>query len=272
MAEDNSLIAFKAICNFISDVSAEIGAKYRKLRLYNKLISKTKISHDAAIHRHIELFRSFFFLNKESILERDASKICSPLISYSKNVEIDMNNIFELCDDDSKNVVWQHLLTILAILDPSCGAKKALKDVPKQEEGDESDFLNSMISKVEQKISPTSTNPMEMVSSLMSSGLLTELMSGMSGGVSSGKLNMDKLMGSITNMVGDLEKQAGDDPMAKQAFGMINSMTMMMKGGAKPDLTAMMSMMTSSMASMSTSAAVEEVSTKEDSNEPNNKE
>ena len=54
--EDNNLIIFKAISNFVRDLNDSFGTKQRSLQLYSRLISKTKIIHEGPIKKHVDTF------------------------------------------------------------------------------------------------------------------------------------------------------------------------------------------------------------------------
>lgn len=253
MNEETSLIAFKAICNFINDLNSEYGRKHKPLKLYQRLINKTQISHDKAIKKHIMACNAFCVANREAIMEQDASKFTESKISYSQRVYVDMSEIFKIADVETTPVIWQHILTISAIVDPSGKAKEVLrKNVEDGKSGaKEADFLSNIISKVEQNVKPDS-NPMEAVSSIMSSGIFNDLLGGMQGGQASGNLDIGKLLGAVQGMVSSLQDQVGDDPEAKQAMGMLNGMSSMVGNiqggnGAPPDMSQMMGMMSGLM-------------------------
>ena len=75
----------------------------------------------------------------------------------------------------------------------------------KKQKGNEEDFLSNIMDKVGKHIDPTKTsNPAEMMSGIMSSGLFTELMNDMNEGMSSGDLDINKMMGSLQGMIGNL--------------------------------------------------------------------
>ena len=129
-----------------------------------------------------------------------------------------MKNIFELADNESKNVIWKHLLTITAFVDPSSNAKKLLKEMSedsksKGESGNEANFLSNIIEKVEKNIDPeeASKNPMAAVSSIMSSGVFTDLISNMQSGIEKGDLDLGKLMGTVQGMLGSMGGNTGMD-------------------------------------------------------------
>lgn len=262
MNDDTSLIAFKAICNYVNDLESAYGKKHKPLKLYKRLINHTQIAHDHAIRKHLTLFHDFCVSNRDALSAQDSSKLVQKKIEYSDRVFIDMEFILRVADAETSPIIWKHLLTISAILDPTGKAKEILKKAAEDGKAghDETDFLTSIISKVEKSVKPDA-NPMEAVSSIMQSGIFTEMMSDLG----SKKLDLGKLLGAVQGMVSTLGNQVGDDPEAKQAMGMLNNVTSMMGNmgngnGGPPDMSGMMQMMTTMMAGMKPpSARVEEI-------------
>ena len=252
MNEETLLIGFKAICNFINDLESVYGKKHKPLKLYKRLINHTQISHDQAIRKHIAIFYQFCSANQEALTTRDKTKLTSTRLEYSERVFVDMGYILGVADSETTDVIWRHLLTISAILDPSGKAKEVLRKATAEGKTgkEESDFLTNIISKVEKNVKPDS-NPMEAISSMMQSGVFNEMLSDLG----SKKLDMSKLLGAVQGMVAGLGNQLGDDPEAKQALGMLTNMTGMLGGGAgngqAPDMAGMMQMMSGLMAGAS---------------------
>lgn len=251
MNEETSLIAFKAVCNFVNDLEFEYGKRHKPLKLYKRLVNHTQISHDQAIRKHLGIFHDFCVENRDALLEQDKEKLVQKKIVYSDRVFIDMELIFRLADAETTPIIWKHLLTISAIVDPTGKAKEILKRAKEdgKASGDEADFLTNIISKVEKSVKPDA-NPMEAISSIMQSGIFTEMMSDLG----SKKLDLSKLLGAVQGMVSTLGNQVGDDPEAKQAMGMLNNVSAMMGNmgnggvnGAAPDMSGMLQMMTSMM-------------------------
>ena len=120
------------------------------------------------------------------------------------------------------------------MINPESGALTVLKNttpssskVVIEGEGKETDFLNSIISKVEAHVDPNSSNPQEAISGIMSSGLITDLVSSLNTGISSGELDLGKMMASVQKMVGGLSDKMGDDPNASQMMNMFSMMSAM---------------------------------------------
>lgn len=250
MNNEVTFLAFRTICNFVNDLTSVYGSKYKPLRLYHRLINQTQIGHVEAIDKHVSIFRDFCVQNRDAIYENNSSKIRTNTVTYSNKVYINFSHVFDIADPDTKPIIWRHLLTISAILDPAGNAKNILKNISENKTEDEkvgeTDFLSDMIDKVGKNIDPNAS-PTEAISSLMKSGLMTDILGSMENGLKNGQLDMSKLLGSVQKMVGSLKDQVGDDPDAKQAVSLIDTMVGSMNNGEQPNLGSMMSMVSSLM-------------------------
>ena len=227
-------IIFKCIYSFVSDLGELFSTEIHSVALYERLLNKTTLSHVDAVQKHISCFRKFCIDNKEFILERNEA--LTGTISFSSKVFIDIKNIFEIADVSSKEAIWSHLLTLLALFDPTSGAKDVLKHQSlalkiSGGEGAEGDFLNNIISKVEQSVSESSSeNPQEAISQIMTSGMIPELISSLNNGISSGQLNLGKMMESVQKMVANVsenmqeDENGGVNDMLSKMMGMMNTL------------------------------------------------
>lgn len=257
MSTDTSLITFKTISNFTNDLGDVFSEKHRPLKLYAHLINKTTLAHDLAIQKHIDAFRLFCVSNREAI-SKTSSKLSKEKIVYSKRVFINMKDIFQLADTETTRVIWKHLLTISALVDPAGKAREILKTQAENGDGgEEINFLTDIISKVEANVNPNS-NPMEAVTAIMQSGIFSDLVSGMGSGLQDGTLDLGKLMGTVQKMVTKLSDDAGDHEGGEQAMNMINTMMGSLNAGSKspsndgtpqpmPDLAGMLGPMMAMM-------------------------
>jgi hypothetical protein len=194
---DYTLIAFKSISNFVQQLSEIfVSDENHSLKLYQRLLNKTTLSHTKAIDKHIIAFREFCLSNRDAIYEKNFKNLIKPRVEYSSRVYIDFNIIFKEADSDTRNVIWKHLLTISAFVDPAGKAKEILKE---NKDNKEADFLTDIINKVESNVKPDS-NPLEAVSSIMSSGIFNDLISGMNNKIENGELDLSKLMGTVQEM------------------------------------------------------------------------
>lgn len=240
---DTSLIIFKAISNFVRELGAMFGKRQRSLALYCRLIEKTSIVHEKPITKHINSFRVFCFKNRNALQEMKPALLEDSKITYSENVYINMQQIFGMSDKETSDVIWRHLLTISALVDPTSNAKKILKDKMEKSKsqggtGKEEEFLSSVIEKVEKCVDPNSaaaTDPMQAVGSIMSSGVFTDLIGNMQSGIQSGNLDIGKLMGVVQGMLGSLGNGDESGSGGADMSGMMN-MIKSMSGQAQAKL------------------------------------
>lgn len=248
--EEINLIAFNSIYKFIKSLGDLYSSVYKPLALYNRLISKTTISHTKAVKKHVACFRQFCISNRDSISNKN-HKDLNGLISYSNNVYIDMSVIFDIIskEEDSTQIretVWKHLLTISALLDPAGKAKEILKESSKRQNsknnnsGKEVEFISNIIDKVEKNVDPNA-NPMEAISSIISSGVITDLITSMNNDLQNGELDISKLMGAVSGMVSTLgnnndnndsnENNFTNQDNSKEAMNMLQTMMGSFMGG-----------------------------------------
>lgn len=226
--EDSHLIIFKKISNFVSDLANVYQEKQKSLALYNRLLEKTTLSHDAVIKKHVECFSNFCSVNRDSIMEQDLSKMTEAMIRYSDKVFIDVKNLISISDKDTKDAIWNHLLIILNAVDPACNAKNILKErIKKGPDSQEEKFIENLITKVESTLDPTKLeNPMDAISSIMSSGLITDIIGGVQKGINDGSLDIGKLMGTMNGLI---NKSGMESPLPMD-INMISSMMSSMMG------------------------------------------
>jgi hypothetical protein len=273
MSDELNLIAFNAIAQFMKELNTIFGKKYRPIALYNRLISKTTLMHQNAISRHISVFRDFCTVNRTCIITRN-TELKDDVIFYSETVSIFMKEVFNLSEkeedsDDIKEGIWKHLLTISALLDPSGRAKDVLKksvvneienvreSTPVRNTKSETNFINNIIEKVEKNIDPNVSDPMQAVSSMMKSGVFTDLLSDITNGMKSGELDINKMFSAVNEMVS--KEGVGNDesnPLGNH-MNMLSSMMSSMNSGQNSeggndmgDQIDPMSMLSSMMSSM----------------------
>lgn len=199
------------------------------LKLYNHLLRKTNIKHRAPVSRHLQIFTEFCKNNRKQILSSNTA-FQQTKLEYSKRVYIDFSKIFKDIEDgdegpETQSVLFDHLLVLSMVFDPEGQANKVLKEKAGDEANDEikhlfgsNPFLAEMMEKVEGHVKP-GANPMEAMSSMVSSGLLEELVGGMQQKIQSGEVDMDQLMGSVQRITSSLP------PEQMQAIAPMLSMT-----------------------------------------------
>ena len=230
----NELLAYQAISSFVSEANAVGGSTQKSLQLYNRLIQKTQISHVEAIKKHIDAFKKFCQDNQEALKEQEIDKLNTKVIEYSPRVYINVRLLL-INSKENASVIWQHIITIGAIVYPQAKLKKVLKE--KQEyqkqsstepifDGDtpEDDFLSNIMTRVESSVDPNTSDPSAALGQIMSGGLMTDLMGSMTSGMQDGSLDLGKLMGSLQKMVGKLQDTEDAPPEIKAMTGNLNQM------------------------------------------------
>jgi hypothetical protein len=217
-----------------SEFSRDPNFPYHDISLYNHLLDKIKLSHKQSIKKHVELFGEFCNRNRTAILNQDPSSIVSPWITFSSKVRLNLGNILNdsNIDPQIKEACWQHLLVINSQLDPTSGAREVLQKL--QSEGSkEGEFLQTFLTKVENSNTtiPPDTNPMTALGTIMKSGVMQELASGIHNGIQSEQLDVSKLFGAVQQMMMG----------AGQGGNLMNMMSSMM--GNNGVMSAMTSMM-----------------------------
>lgn len=222
MATDSSLLAFKAISTFVTELSNIFGEKQRPLKLLSHLISKTTLNHFKVIERYATIFKDFCIMNRDAILSKDAKLIKQNRIVYSERLYIDFVNIFKSADNETKQVIWKHLLLISAHLDPESNAKQVIKSlVPSINssqqkfsatgDGKEAEFINNLMSKIEGvfgSADATNVNPQEAIMKVMQTGLFSDIMSGLDTGLKDGSLDLQRLLGTVQGMVSNAQNKS----------------------------------------------------------------
>ncbi len=214
----DQIVLFKCIVDFVHALRELYGDQQHSLELYALLLEKTGIIHQDPIKKHITLFYQFVFDNQEAILENSETLFNSWTISYSEKVYVDLKQIFTTCSVEDKRVIWQHLLTLLAVLIPTSRAKEILqrkKEKAMAAREDKSDtFLTDMIEKVGKHIDPSkTTDPTEMMNNIMNSGVFSELVSDMSENMNNGNLDVKKIMGNLQGMLGNISNMMDDSSL-----------------------------------------------------------
>jgi hypothetical protein len=229
----NELLAYQAISSFVSEANAVGGSTQKSLQLYNRLIQKTQISHAEAIKKHIVAFKKFCQDNQEALKEQEIDKLITKVIEYSSRVYINFRLLL-INSKENASAIWQHIITIGAIVYPQAKLKKVLQEKQQRKElskeavfdGDspEDDFLSNIMTKVESSVDPNTNDPSAALGQIMSGGLMSDLMGSMTSGMQDGSLDLGKLMGSLQKMVGKLQDTEDAPPEIRAMTGNLNQM------------------------------------------------
>lgn len=252
MSDDQEVLSFKAICTFVKDLNTAFGDRHLSLQIYSALLERTGLIHLEPLRKHIFLFRQFVTQNKEAILQRDVALLRNTDLRYSPSVYFDLRTIFDLADSSEKEVIWSHLLTISAILDPSSDAKKKLQEITAPAsipvtrsplaqgletvvqsflsgqgiptEGPGIDKLQTVFQKVTSCLADTDpNNPVDMIQQVIKSGVVQDVFEQVTGkpvsSAAPGGADLTKIFSSVEKTLGSLNHIIGGVPSAPETEG-----------------------------------------------------
>ena len=192
MSINNKLVfdSIKELSEACWDVFGEKEASSSPLSLYNTIISRIDESKvekiDLGIKKCIDGFVDFF--NDYSDYLDDSKKMMENIprgtvIRYgdSEKIYIEIQRFLFQSNKDNREIIRQYLLTISALLDPSDQNLAILETVDKLglEDGPEKDFMGNIMKKARDAMQNVDSNdPTEAVMSLLSSGIINDVISG----------------------------------------------------------------------------------------------
>jgi hypothetical protein len=204
VSESTDLVIFKAITTFVSELSNLYGDDNPPLFLYQKLVVKTKVVHVEPIRKHIIAFKTWLSINSDAIKTRDVSLLKDTPIKYSDKVYIDIKNLMLLSELDIQTSIWKHIHVIKSLLEGTKGREKGGKSCE-----NEQNFMKNVMKKIESSIDPNTManlDPNQAMGYIMNSGILTNLISDMNTGISSGQLDTGKLLSMTSGLLSTLQQ------------------------------------------------------------------
>jgi len=210
-----SINVFKHIWDFVNDLNSSFGTKQHSLELYNRFL-ETKVDNEEKKQMQIHIFKNFIESNDEAITKRDYTLFQKPDIVYNKKCVIKLVEIFKISDIDIQKIIWDHLLVIKTSINPTAEAIETLNDTFKSDGSNEGDFLSNLFQTISGSVSPenlNNANPMAGIMNMLQSGVFNNITNDMNSKISSGQLDIGKLLGTVTNMLPkELTNQMGGLP------------------------------------------------------------
>ena len=129
-SNDHTYSSYKKITDFVEQLNEAYGKNFHELALYHRIIEKTKFTNKIAVKQHIKLFTEFCIRNQTEIIAKNKSLIFKR-ISWSEKVFIDLYSIInqEDIDNETLEVIWNHLLVISSALNPTTQINNLLKQL-----------------------------------------------------------------------------------------------------------------------------------------------
>jgi len=211
--EDEKL-AFRAIKELVEDLWDLFGnpKKANPLALYRRLINHIDEEEPGpGIQKCVSGFKTFIVANSEFLSNSTRMMKSIPrnsVIYYgdSNSVFLEIQKFLFQAQDENREAIRQHLLTISAILDPNERNLTDLEDsspiLEKMGLNDgsrEGDFVSGIMNKAKNTIGSLddTDDPSVAIMGLFSSGIITDMVKGLQSGVQDGSMDMNRLLTSM---------------------------------------------------------------------------
>lgn len=217
--------AFNAIASFVKDLWDAFGdpKKATPLALYNRLVEHIKFTDKDSIEKSVAGFSVFLRQYGNDLMKNTLDNIPRDTrISYgvSGKVYLDIQNFIYQTrkDEETREIIRQHLLTIDTILNPN-KAKIAELERSSQHRGTpgglnldtgtkEGQFLTKIMGKAQSAMQDINTDdPMQAMFGIVKSGVLQDMVGGIQEGVKSGEMSMQGLLGSMQSAISSISGQ-----------------------------------------------------------------
>ena len=213
MSQDKFFNAFCKILNFVNELNNVFGSKYKNIKKYYNLLKKSQTK-SFAVSKNASIFESFVTKNKAFIVEKDISKLESDNIVFTENnVFINIRQIMNESDDETKDIIFKHLQVISYSLSGDEKVKEALlKDKDNDNEGK---FIDTFMQKVTNVFEKENySDPLSATFGLLQSGLFNDVVQSLSSKSKSKEISIDKLVNKLqstmTNMSNELSNSGVD--------------------------------------------------------------
>lgn len=220
MSKLNNSKIFNKLVDFISDLNEVFGDKMKSLKMYHVLVTSLQQKYASEeskyqdqIDKHIDILTLFLNSNKDAIIEQNESLIKMKNLSYSDRIYIDFELV--LRHSEEKSAIWKHLLFLSSLCNTDSKVKDALSNFL-QEDTPENNIIKNIASKLEEAniqekmAGLNSSNPMDMMSMLGSSGLMSQIMSSMTQ-TNLDKVDPKKLIKTMKSMLDNIATQMDQD-------------------------------------------------------------
>ena len=240
-------VAFNAIAEFVSFLwTLYSDTKDRNLRMFYKFVEHVRTEKDSQIMiKLINEFDQFFKRNLKAISNRNLLLIQKEdKIVFSEKIHLDIQSyIWKTRQRGGEmGVILRHLLTIYAILNLD-SSEDILKELESEQENSptssdpesetkEDKFIGDILEKTKKTAETLGEvkNPQEVITKMLESGIITELMNGISSSMNDdgSGLRQDRLLRSLQNSMGkllgsDSSKLSGIFNMASTIMGNVSA-------------------------------------------------
>lgn len=212
--EERSVKAFEAITSFVKELWETLGVKgvVTPLALYNRLLEHITTGDKKAVGKCVTGFRQFLSTYHDKLLSDDVTAVpknAKIVYGTSQAVYLEIGEYLRSADNDTRTVIRQHLLIISALLEPDKvkmkELEKKLTELNVDTSTPEGQFIGNLMGKAKNAMETVDAqNPATAIAGLLQSGLITDLVSGLQDGVSSGSMDVRRLLGTMQGAINSL--------------------------------------------------------------------
>jgi len=215
---------FNKFVDFICDLNDVFGPKMKSLKMYHLLVTGVQQKYNEheqqyqeQVNKHIEVLTNFLITNKDAIYQQNSDAIVMKNLTFSERIYIDFELV--LRHSEEKSAIWKHLLFLSSLCNPDGKAKDALLNFLK-DDTPENNIIKNIAAKLEESkftekmASSNTSNPMDMMAMLGSSGLLSSIMSS----VNQQNLNQvdpKKLIKTMKSMLDNISSQIDNEEKSR---------------------------------------------------------
>ena len=225
---------FAKILAFLNELNKMFGDKNHNIFNYYKVCKNTPISNQKAIQNHVTLFSNFLLPNKINIVNNDFNNFNPTDIKISDKTFINFKDVFTQANKDWRPAIFKHLQYLLYLIHPEQEVKQAL--TPSQqslkqnsESSKETQVLNDFVEKLQDNFKNNDNkNPVELGLNLLKDGTFINMYQDINKSLQNGELKLDKLLGSVQNIIGELTQELPKDSTMAPASDLLNNMSSML--------------------------------------------
>jgi len=211
---------FKAICEFADQLNDAFGKDDVSINKVYRILMKTSLANRKVVNRHLVVFHEFLTINRIQILGRSHDQFLDAQINVTERIGMNMKDVIEKADEATRGIIWQHLFNIMFLFNPDDQVVKSeLKVSISENDTRENKFLKDTFNKFEEVMKTggdsSQKDPMAMMSGLLQSGFLNDMIGNINNGVNKGDLNIKSLISNVQHLLGNLSDTIDREERAK---------------------------------------------------------
>lgn len=207
---------FSSISCLLNDLK-ELNKNNRPLALYNRLVQKLSQEDENIIKKHVDIFKNFLSQYSDIILNKKTLPEDAEIVFRKKgdkiDIYVDIGKIYKNAPEEERTNIMKHLLTLHELILPGKGALEKLEN-PLTELGiDTSTNEGKFVQNIFEQAKPVAENidssdPSELFTSILSSGLFKNMATDLKSQMDTGSLDVSKLFGTMQSLMTNLTTSA----------------------------------------------------------------